>query len=571
MSSRISRTSLSCLLLLSAIAGCGGPSGPSGTSAPAVRTAVNVADLAVTGTAPTGDDTIVVFPERDFLTLETFQADTKVQIGVFRLDTANVWRQIGFAEGTTDATGFVEVNHPGGECWLEPFGTPDILPGDAVVVEELDAAGAVLTHSETTVKGVACDLPRAVYNANGTATVTITGTLPPDLPAGTTEADYLAQFEERLINPDLPNRRDRRAAFAAPAGNIGGQMTFTDRARGEWVATYLNVPADEVPLYLAAESRILWMSPPVGPDPAPPAEPANNEITIFENPGTPGPFAFACAAYALNAFDESPKFVGGTTPATAVVSMKGKAQGSATDVTILVDGVAHAIQPVFDPLCVLPKGWTWNPGTTRYSDLLGANTSVTLTPLMTLAGFQLPGAPSKVILDQTAPVVEALVMGNGRFAVNADEPLAEARFAFNGTATETSTLYTGPVVVPVGASVSVWAKDRAGNVATDVGQAPNTDVTPPNLTVSNSAPAGQVARFRNPGVVTVATDDPAANVTIRAFRNAETAPFQTVTGVGSATITIARPNGGRSPVYRLEWSATDAAGNTATGSSQYRF
>jgi predicted small lipoprotein YifL len=569
MSSRISRSSLSCLLLLSAVAGCGGPGLPSASKVQDPRTAVNVA-MTVEGSAPTGDDTIVVFPERDMVAIEAFTPGTRVQIGVFRQDTAAVpaWHQIGLAEGTTDATGLVEVNHAGSECWIDPFGTPDILPGDAVVVEELDAAGTVLSHSETIVRDIACGAPRAVYNPDGTATVTITGTLPPLPPLGMSEADYLEEFEERLINPDLPDRRDRRATFGAPGGNVGGRMTFTDRARGEWVATYTNVPAAEVPLYLAAESRILWRSTPLLPE-TDDEEAPNNEITIFENPGTPGPAEFRCSPFALNAFDESPKFVNATS-ATELITMKGKAQGTAQGVQILVDGVANGTPPVFDPLCVLPKTWTWTPGS-RYSDLLGTNTSVTLTPLVTLDGFQLRGAPSKIILDQTPPVVSAIVMSNGRFAVNADEPLAEARFVFNGTANETSPLYTGPVTIPAGASVSVWAKDLAGNVAGAGGQAPTGDVVAPNLTVSNSAPQGQVARFRNPGIVTVVSDDAAATVTIRAFRNAETAPFQTVTNVGSATISIQRPNGGRSPVYRLEWSATDAAGNTATGSSQYRF
>jgi hypothetical protein len=298
-------------------------------------------------------------------------------------------------------------------------------------------------------------------------------------------------------------------------------------------------------------------------------EAPNNEITIFENPGTPGPAEFRCSAYALNAFDESPKFVNATS-ATDIITMKGKAQGNAQSVQILVDGVANGSLPIFDPLCVLPKAWTWAPGS-RYSDLLGTNTSVTLTPVVTLDGFQLPGAPSKIILDQTAPVVQAIVMSNGRFAVNANEPLAEARFVFNGTATETSTLYTGPVTIPAGASVSVWAKDLAGNIAGAGGQAPTGDVVAPNLTVSLSAPQGQVARFRNPGIVTVVSDDAAAPVVIEAFRNNEQTAFQQATGIGSATIVIQRPNGGRSPVYTLRWRATDAAGNTATGSSQYRF
>jgi hypothetical protein len=103
-----------------------------------------------------------------------------------------------------DATGVIEVNHPGGTCWN--VNTPDMRPGD--VIRITDANGVA---DQTTVANVTAGRPIAV-NAN---TVVIHGTavganglpLPVD------------QIEQRLISSsaspfDLNGRRTLRAASA---------------------------------------------------------------------------------------------------------------------------------------------------------------------------------------------------------------------------------------------------------------------------------------------------------------------------------------------------------------------
>ena len=70
---------------------------------------------------------ITIFPSRDFVSVEGFAANADLAISV-RRDGA----EVSDAVGRTDATGLLEVNHPGGVCWRNV--TPDIQPGDTVRV-----------------------------------------------------------------------------------------------------------------------------------------------------------------------------------------------------------------------------------------------------------------------------------------------------------------------------------------------------------------------------------------------------------------------------------------------------
>src|SRR6185436_21093101 len=85
---------------------------------------------------PNFPDNIVVFPDRDFVTVEGFQnhVNETALLEVVRGD-----RVIGSAKAVV-AEGDVafEVNHPGGYCWgagTDLAVTPDILPGDVVSIK----------------------------------------------------------------------------------------------------------------------------------------------------------------------------------------------------------------------------------------------------------------------------------------------------------------------------------------------------------------------------------------------------------------------------------------------------
>ena len=70
---------------------------------------------------------VIVFPMRDFVSISGYAPFSDLLIQVRRGNST-----VGLAKATTDSTGFVEVNHPGGVCWQDV--TPDVTANDVVQV-----------------------------------------------------------------------------------------------------------------------------------------------------------------------------------------------------------------------------------------------------------------------------------------------------------------------------------------------------------------------------------------------------------------------------------------------------
>ena len=181
---------------------------------------------AASAATPTFPDNIVVFPDRDFVSVEGYEgyaglnATVKVTRGTQVMGSAIVP-----VSGTDVA---FEVNHPGGFCWGTGTNlkvTPDIRPGDVVSVtfpdgrvEETRTSSATVTEDMT---------------LSGT-TLTIRGSYGPDV--------NTAFFEQRVINPDLVDligKRDIRAlpgpVVPAATGGYSSGLTFNN---GTFLATY---------------------------------------------------------------------------------------------------------------------------------------------------------------------------------------------------------------------------------------------------------------------------------------------------------------------------------------------
>ncbi|MGZ8749324.1 MAG: hypothetical protein ACXWYP_00445, partial [Pseudonocardia sp.] len=148
---------------------------------------------------PAFPNNIVVFPDRDFVTVEGYQD----HIGkTATLEVIRGGQVVGSAQHVVEAGDVAfEVNHPGGACWGEGTDlkvTPNIAAGDKVVInidgEELG----------DTIAGDAAVTAHAIRTGN---TVTVTGTIATGVPQ--------AQTEQRIIHPDLKDtvigRRDVRA------------------------------------------------------------------------------------------------------------------------------------------------------------------------------------------------------------------------------------------------------------------------------------------------------------------------------------------------------------------------
>ena len=152
-----------------------------GTSLLAVG-ALSVAGLATLGTSvasaavPSYPDNVVVFPDRDFVTIEGYQD----HIGETATVTVTRGTQVvGSAVGTvSEGDVAFEINHPGGYCWGAGTGlnvTPDIQKGDKVSIKFANGASGDTTTSTGTAT------THAALSGN---TVTVEGTYGSDVIAG---------------------------------------------------------------------------------------------------------------------------------------------------------------------------------------------------------------------------------------------------------------------------------------------------------------------------------------------------------------------------------------------------
>ena len=178
---------------------------------------------AVTPNLPVFPDNIMVFPNRDFISLEGF-SEHAGEAGLIQVTRPGVG-VVGSAIGTVSGTDVAfEVNHPGGICWGAGTGlmvTPDIKAGDVVSL----SFGGVEAAATTSLDVYANDAVQ-----NGT-TVTVTGHI------GTTVIPD--NMEQRIIEPALVDtvigKRDVRAVpgplTPAPKGGYRRASSSTPRRR----------------------------------------------------------------------------------------------------------------------------------------------------------------------------------------------------------------------------------------------------------------------------------------------------------------------------------------------------
>jgi hypothetical protein len=199
-----------------------------------VIAALGVASLGTAGTivasaaVPEFPNNLVVFPNRDFITVEGFQdhVGETALVEVTRGD-----KVIGSAKAVVAAGDVAfEINHPGGVCWGNETThqvTPDIKGGDKVSIKFAgDPAG------DTTVQDVYVGSTNYVP---GATEFTVTG----HIGAGVSPT----QLEQRIVNPDLTDtavgRRDIRATLGpltpAPKGGYSSSLSVTGET---FTATY---------------------------------------------------------------------------------------------------------------------------------------------------------------------------------------------------------------------------------------------------------------------------------------------------------------------------------------------
>jgi hypothetical protein len=184
---------------------------------------------------PEAPSNILIFPNRDFITVEGF-ADHAGETATVEVTRAG--KVIGSAQSKVSggAVAF-EINHPGGVCWGNGTAlqvTPDIQPGDTATIKFAGTAAGDTTVQDAFVKTVTYD------SVNTPKRVVIEG--PTKLAPGIAD-----NIEQRVVNPDLVGmigKRDVRAVPgpltpAATSGPDGGYSSgLTLNADNTFTATY---------------------------------------------------------------------------------------------------------------------------------------------------------------------------------------------------------------------------------------------------------------------------------------------------------------------------------------------
>lgn len=180
---------------------------------------------------PTFPNNLVVFPDRDFITVEGYQ--TRIgETATVEVDRPGVG-VVGSAQSTI-AAGEVafEINHPGGVCWGAGTGlnvTPDIRPGDAVSIKFGGTEEGTTTVQDTYVNAA------SVLSEGNTVTV-----------KGHVAAEVnKQQMEQRIVEPALKDtsvgRRDVRAAPGPLTADEGyrSSLEFGLDGPNTFTATYI--------------------------------------------------------------------------------------------------------------------------------------------------------------------------------------------------------------------------------------------------------------------------------------------------------------------------------------------
>ncbi len=213
-----------------------------------------VAVPAASAAVPAAPNNIVVFPDRDFITIEGYQ-DHVGETATVEVSRPGVG-VIGSAKSSVAAGDVAfEVNHPGGVCWGAGTGlavTPDILPGDTVSLKLANGASGGDTRAQ------AMYVTSAPTLAPDGVTVTVNGHIDDDV--------NQAQTEQRIVDPAFKNtdvaRRDVRAVPGPLTADEGysSKLEFGVAGPETFTATYVFTDRQAAEIAVNAGSGVRAMS-----------------------------------------------------------------------------------------------------------------------------------------------------------------------------------------------------------------------------------------------------------------------------------------------------------------------
>ena len=330
---------------------------------------------AVIDSPPAAPLEVVVFPERDFVVTEGGPGNLALNFAIIRNGVT-----ISTAAGTTDATGLLEVNHPGGVCWQGV--TPNILPGDVLrVTEQANPANGY----EVRTQGVSSPQAEIVGSnvvVHGVALDDAGNPLP------------LSRVEQRIVQPDFREppepleKRDIRAT--TDDGNLVRDNS-PGAAPGAFIATHSGLTAIQREKAIAGQTRVLgWQRTAPNGD--------RLGITIFEAGELGGPGFGGCPQardYAVTAFSRPSIKIGHDG-----VTVSGT-HNDATEVQItLVDGAAATTDP--SRVATLNAG-TFRAAFTRAQVNGLRDGTIRAVGSFTVGGTPISGVVKTIVKDLKAP------------------------------------------------------------------------------------------------------------------------------------------------------------------------
>ncbi|HEY5423276.1 MAG TPA: fibronectin type III domain-containing protein [Ilumatobacteraceae bacterium] len=426
------------------------------------------AGAAVPAPIPTFPDNLNVFPNRDFVSIDGYSehAGQPATVTVTRPGVGVVGEAVGIVSGGDVA---FEVNHPGGICWGNAPGTPNVTP-DIQPYDVVSISFNGVAVGATTVQDV------QAFDAvqNGT-TVTVAGHIGADV--------NVDNVEQRIIEPALRdtvvNKRDVRAVpgdlAAANKGGYSSSLSI-DPAAHTFLATYIFDDVDSATIAANAglgERAMAWEF----TDPA-----ANRQgMTIAENGEPGGPGMGGCPNGPLQSGPPGPtnvvaaRVTNGTgvkvnwTPAVAIPG------------TPAIDGYrVTAIAPMTggEQVEIGKKIANPNANSTTINGLL-ANTSYDVEVVSySSTGYTFPAINASVAVDSTPPIVSASPAGGSypvaqQVELTSNEIGTDIYYTLDGAdpiangelATPEPLHYTGPITIDGNATLKFAGFDPSNNVS----------------------------------------------------------------------------------------------------------
>ncbi|MGF9648409.1 fibronectin type III domain-containing protein [Pseudarthrobacter oxydans] len=492
------------------------------------------ASVVMAANPPVGPGNIEIFTKRDMVAIEgyTAQAGQDATIRVSRGGSL-----IGVARGVVDATGFLEVNHPGGVCW--DVVTPNITGGDEVTVEFEDGSGdgalagtAIITSVEA-VDGT--PTPDTANDVEGE--VVVKGKYG--------EGVDTARMAVEIVNPDMRDMGIGERAIGWPDDEEpAGYRVEGNAANGEFTVTYGFFSEAERDAAMAGDPSVAsWQAEPVGVE-------AQLGLTISEFKEIDGPGFGGCPA--------GPSGQAPNQPTEAFASAAGGSSITATwsPATVPADAPAITGYEVIAEDTVLDQEVSVKVGAEATSATIRGLVDGQVYPVKVVA---LNGQASNPAVAGTVTATSAALppaasapTAPGNVAVNDGSLLGSADVTWTAAAANGSAVTGYTVQALTGGEVVTTV--QAGSGATSAKLGGLTPGTEYSFVVTANSTAGTTAA--EPVVFSVkagALTAPAAPNVVRV-----------TTGNGSATVEWQAAAAGNTPVTGYVLTATPAVGTPVT-------